>query len=143
MVAVTRFLARAAQAEPISKLATPVSKLELPTSVKTKDFFRECMRVLPWAVKNYKLEELTSVPELRSTISALFKQHSSIENPQVVDILIYKGREELEMVMLQHKQRHHLIADYIRVPAAVKREAEKRSESDLSPFLEQFYLNKR
>ena len=28
---------------------------------------------------------------------------------QVVDLLIFKGREELETYLMMHKQRHHLV----------------------------------
>ena len=54
-------------------------------------------RWIPWTVNNYKLDELTSAKELRSNLSLLFKQNAHIKNPRVVDILIYKGREELEV----------------------------------------------
>lgn len=30
--------------------------------------------------------------------------------PQVVDMLIFKGREELEVYLTLHKQRHHAVS---------------------------------
>jgi hypothetical protein len=54
-------------------------------------------RCLPWVLKNYKLEELTSVPELRANVNRLFRRNQEVATPQVVDLLIYKGREELEV----------------------------------------------
>ena len=49
-------------------------------------------------------------------MASLFKQRGAIGDPRVVDILVYKGREELESIALQHKQRHHLITDYVLGP---------------------------
>lgn len=54
-------------------------------------------RWIPWTINNYKLDELTNAQEFRSNLSLMFKQNAHIKNPRVVDILIYKGREELEV----------------------------------------------
>ena len=54
-------------------------------------------RWVPWTVRNYKLEELTDVPTLRSNLAFMFRQSAHLKDPRVVDILIYKGREELEV----------------------------------------------
>lgn len=78
-------------------------------------------RFVPWTVKNYRLDELTTPAELRANVAALFKSRGArVHDPRVVDILIYKGREELESVALQHKQRHHLITDYVLGPRAAR-----------------------
>lgn len=86
-------------------------------------------------VKNYKLEELTSVGELRSNLAKMFRQYEHVQSSEAVDLLIYKGREELEMILMQHKQRHHLIAKYVKNPALET----MNKESGQSPFLEAFY----
>ena len=52
---------------------------------------------MPWTIKNYKLDELTGPHALRSNLSFLFRQHNNVKDPKAVDILIYKGREELEV----------------------------------------------
>ena len=52
---------------------------------------------MPWTVRNYKLEELTDIPTLRSNLAFMFRQSAQLKDPRVVDILIYKGREELEV----------------------------------------------
>jgi len=57
-------------------------------------------RWVPWTIRNYKLDELTSANALRSNLSFMFKQYAHIKNPKVVDVLIYKGREELEVSSL-------------------------------------------
>ncbi|KAL3144116.1 hypothetical protein ABBQ32_003907 [Trebouxia sp. C0010 RCD-2024] len=119
-------------------LATPAAP-STTTAGKSKDFFREVCRILPWVVSNYKLDELITVRELRRNIAQQFQQHAKVTSPQVVDILIYKGREELEMVALQHKQRHHLVQQYITIPAEQKTEAVRAAA--ISPFMDRFYRN--
>jgi NADH dehydrogenase (ubiquinone) 1 alpha subcomplex subunit 6 len=116
----------------LGSLATPAEASTSPD--KARDLFREVARCLPWVVNNYKLEEITSVQELRRNCAKLFKLNANLRNPGTVDVLVYKGREELEMVLLQHKQRHHLIADYLTKPQQLL----KRQNQD-SPFLQTFF----
>lgn len=40
-------------------------------------------RTLPWVLSNYKLEEITTVRELRSNVARLFKLHSHMKNEGV------------------------------------------------------------
>lgn len=109
--------------------------------------FTQVCRFVPWAVKNYRLDELTTPAELRSHIAAHFRARGAEikgADPRVVDLLIYKGREELESVVLQHKQRHHLIGDYITGPRAVRDAAASKgggSGAGESEFLRSFYAN--
>ena len=52
---------------------------------------------MPWTIKNYHLEELTTGPELRKNVATLFRQHAGVKSPEVIDLLVYKGRGELEV----------------------------------------------
>lgn len=54
-------------------------------------------RCVPWVIHNYHLEELISGKEMRKNIAVLFRQHADVKSPQVIDLLIYKGRGELEV----------------------------------------------
>lgn len=108
------------------------------TSLKhqaAKDFFVEVCRCLPWILNNYKLEELTTVEELRRNVSSLFRKYKDVTTPEVIDLLVYKGREELEMILMQHKQRHHVITQYVHNPAMDR----MQRAPTMSPFLEAFY----
>jgi hypothetical protein len=58
-----------------------------------------------------------------------------VKDPSAIDILIYKGREELEMILMNHKQRHHLVSQYVKNPA----KDTVHKETGMSPFLEAFY----
>ncbi|EIE26072.1 hypothetical protein COCSUDRAFT_40238 [Coccomyxa subellipsoidea C-169] len=124
----------------IGRLATPAAEtLVGPVEAKIKDFYREVSRLLPWTMKNYNLDEITTLSELRKNVSLLFRQNEHITDPKVVNILIYKGREELESVALQHKQRHHLIGQFVIAPSKMR--AEMHRKRDISPFLLKFYNN--
>eukprot|EP00891_Asterochloris_glomerata_P005576 jgi/Astpho2/5576/Aster-02832 len=101
----------------IGRLATPAEASQV------------VCRVLPWVVSNYKLDELSSVRELRRNIALLFRKHSHVTAPGVVDILIYKGREELE------------ITDYVNAPKQLIQDEKRRNREALSPFMERFYTN--
>jgi len=83
------------------------------------------------------LAELTSLTELRRNVSDLIRRNELVTDPSAVEILIYKGREELEMILMNHKQRHHLVAQYVKNPALDKVKVDSKS----SEFLQSFYKN--
>ncbi len=92
-------------------------------------------RCLPYILKQYNLQELTTVGELRSNLAKMFRRYENVESSEAIDMLIYKGREELEMILMQHKQRHHMIDAYIK---NVSKDRLEKPQT-MSPFLEAFY----
>ena len=126
MAAVRRSLGLGSQ---VQHTVSPISQS------KGVEFFREVARCLPSIVKQYKLDELTSVSELRKSLAQMFRVNEGVKDPAVINLLIYKGREELEMILMQHKQRHHLIDRYIKNPSLDR----IQKPQTMSPFLEQFY----
>jgi hypothetical protein len=40
-------------------------------------------RLLPWTIKNYKLDEIVTLGELRRNVSLLFRQHANVTDPKV------------------------------------------------------------
>ena len=105
---------------------------------------QQICRFVPWAVKNYRLEDMTTPAELRGNVAALFKARPPIADPRVVDVLIYKGREELESIVLQHKQRHHLVGEYVLGPRAARKAARVAAAGvagGRSAFLDAFLKN--
>jgi hypothetical protein len=58
------------------------------------------------------LEELVTVKEMRAVVKEKFKAYKGVTDDRVVDRLIFKGREELEVYLTLHKQRHHAITEY-------------------------------
>ncbi|KAG7670505.1 hypothetical protein Ndes2526B_g00264 [Nannochloris sp. 'desiccata'] len=109
--------------------------MDSTSSSKAIAFYREVARCLPYVLKQYNLQELTTVSELRHNLTKVFRKYENVEKSTVVDLLVYKGREELEMILMQHKQRHHLISEYVKNPALDKVEKPKTMSSFLESFL--------
>ncbi len=40
-------------------------------------------RILPWTIKNYKLDEIIALADLRRNVSLLFRQHAHVTDPKV------------------------------------------------------------
>ena len=40
-------------------------------------------RLLPWTIKNYKLDEIVTLGDLRRNVSLLFRQHANVTDPKV------------------------------------------------------------
>lgn len=57
---------------------------------------------------------------------------------QVIDMLIFKGMEELENIVEHSKQRHHMIGQYVVGHHGLVQEMGTK-EQGLSPFLKNFY----
>ena len=57
------------------------------------------------------LEELVTVKERRAVVKDKFKAYTRVTDARVVDRLIFKGREELEVYLTLHKQRHHAVSE--------------------------------
>jgi NADH dehydrogenase (ubiquinone) 1 alpha subcomplex subunit 6 len=102
---------------------------------KTLQFYREVARCFPSIINQYKLGELTTLAELRRTLSEMIRKNAGVKEEGARDVLIYKGREELEMILMNHKQRHHLVRDYVKNPAMDRVEKVRVG----SAFLEKFY----
>ncbi|KAJ7556229.1 hypothetical protein O6H91_05G075300 [Diphasiastrum complanatum] len=77
------------------------------------DFFREVCRYLPSIMDRYNLYEVITPAQLRSQISAQFRKHSDVTNRKVIDLLVFKGQEELQYCLDHAKQRHHLLSTYV------------------------------
>ncbi len=166
-------------------------------------------RTLPWVISKFKLDELTTVRELQKVVERRFRENGFVRDPRVraagagacpgrlpalriltaaacatqaIDLLIFKGKEELDvraprrvlvlctvprptasqlprrvssshtapyvtsvrdaqMVQRQHKQRHHLINDYVSGPMQERAAAELEKKENLSSYMKSFYIN--
>jgi NADH dehydrogenase (ubiquinone) 1 alpha subcomplex subunit 6 len=65
-------------------------------------------RQIPWIMKNYHLDEVTTRSALRSKLASHFRRVET-DNPQVVDVLLFKGQAEAHELMAHYTQRHHLV----------------------------------
>ena len=92
-------------------------------------------REVPWIMRTYWLEEVTTPAQLRSRLANEFRR-ASTTNPAVIDVMLFKGAQELVTVMAHHFQRHHLITKFVAPEsnAIVKKTAKPQSEF-LASFL--------
>jgi hypothetical protein len=67
-------------------------------------------REIPWIMRNYQLDEITTRAALRRQLSDHFRR-TQTTNPKVIDILLFKGQAEAHEVMAHYTQRHHLVRD--------------------------------
>ncbi|KAI3851784.1 hypothetical protein MKW98_001684 [Papaver atlanticum] len=80
---------------------------------RTFDFFRSACRSIPSVMEIYNLYDVTTAAQLRSSIASQIRQNASITNPKVIDMLLFKGMEELNNIVEHAKQRHHIIGQYV------------------------------
>jgi NADH dehydrogenase (ubiquinone) 1 alpha subcomplex subunit 6 len=92
-------------------------------------------REVPWIMRTYWLEEVTTTAQLRSRLANEFRR-ASTDNPAVIDVMLFKGAQELVTVMAHHFQRHHLITKFVAPEsnAIVKKTAKPQSKF-LASFL--------
>jgi NADH dehydrogenase (ubiquinone) 1 alpha subcomplex subunit 6 len=68
---------------------------------------------VPFIQKAMKLEEIVTVREIRSVVKEKFKEYKGVTDQRAIDLLIFKGRQELETYLTLHKNRHHAITEYL------------------------------
>ena len=86
----------------------------------------------------YNLDEVTTKIALRTQLADKWRVQVGSE-PQDVDMLLFKGNEELTTVMSHHYNRHHLISKYVQ-PESNKIDA-KTSSYTRSKFVNDFLAN--
>eukprot|EP00249_Psilotum_nudum_P006613 c19931_g1_i1 orf=249-668(+) len=98
-------------------LRVPVVRPNSATLQQAKDcaleLLREACRALPTIMEIYNLHEVITLSHLRSKVVSEFRKHAGVTNAKVVDMLVFKGREELANCVGHAKQRHHLLSQYI------------------------------
>ncbi|KAI4382948.1 hypothetical protein MLD38_008839 [Melastoma candidum] len=77
------------------------------------DLFRTACRSLPSVMEIYNLDDVVTISQLRSAISSEIRRNSHVTNPKVIDMLVFKGMEELGNITEHAKQRHHIIGQYV------------------------------
>lgn len=116
----------------------PNSKSLEEARKRTFEFFKAACRALPAVMNIYNLDDVTNISQLRSTISSQIRKNAHITNPKVIDMLIFKGMEELTNIVDHAKQRHHILGQYVLGPDALAKELGKKDEG-ISDFLKKFY----
>ncbi|CAH9073162.1 unnamed protein product [Cuscuta epithymum] len=109
---------------------------------RTFEFFRMCCRSIPHIMEIYNLQDVVTPTHLRSSVASEFRRNSSITNPKVIDMLLFKGLEELKNVVDHAKQRHHIIGQYVTGRQGLTQdtvETNKDHHEPTSDFLKNFY----
>ncbi|XP_014524578.1 NADH dehydrogenase [ubiquinone] 1 alpha subcomplex subunit 6 [Vigna radiata var. radiata] len=102
------------------------------------DFFRATCRSLPSVMEIYNLYDVTSVAQLRSTVASEIRKNIGVSDPKVIDMLLFKGMEELMNVVNHSKQRHHIIGQYVVGQQGQVQDSASKDPA-ISPFLKNFY----
>ena len=102
------------------------------------DFFRLACRSIPSIIDIYNLDDVVSKSQLRSTIAAEIRKNSHVTNPKVIDMLLFKGMEELNNILEHAKQRHHMIGQYVVGHHGLVQDLDGKDQGT-SDFLKNFY----
>ncbi|KAK9283761.1 hypothetical protein L1049_012013 [Liquidambar formosana] len=105
---------------------------------RTFDFFRAACRSIPSVMEIYNLHDVTTVSQLRSTIASEIRKNAHITNPKVIDMLLFKGMEELNNITEHAKQRHHIIGQYVVGNQGLVQDFGTKDQG-ISNFLKNFY----
>ena len=78
-----------------AQVGAPVFSADLAEARnRARLFYREVCREVPWLMKTYFLEEVTTIPKLRSQLADVFRKNKS-NDKNVVDVLLFKGNQEM------------------------------------------------
>ncbi|TXG49155.1 hypothetical protein EZV62_025030 [Acer yangbiense] len=120
------------------------------------EFFRLACRSIPSIIDIYNLDEVVTKSQLRTTIAAQIRKNSQVTNPkvsfhflfvfifliviilQVIDMLLFKGMEELNNILEHAKQRHHMIGQYVTGQHGLVQDLDSKDQG-MSDFLKNFY----
>ncbi|KAJ3162828.1 hypothetical protein HDU86_003802 [Geranomyces michiganensis] len=87
-------------------VTTTISRDAADQRKRVLQLFREAMRAAPDILEMYRMPY--PVWKMRQRIREEFDKHSHVQNPQVIDILLFKGRNELIETLDQWKQDDHV-----------------------------------
>ncbi|GAB4827764.1 hypothetical protein Ancab_034650 [Ancistrocladus abbreviatus] len=102
------------------------------------DFFKTACRSLPSIMEIYNLHDVVTVSQLRSTVASEIRKNAHIDNHKVIDLLLFKGMEELGNIVEHAKQRHHILGQYVVGRQGLVQDLGTKDQG-ISPFLKNFY----
>ena len=108
-------------------------------SAEVRSFYRQVARSLPALVHKFWLNDFVTVAQLRSTVTAKFREHAAVRNPDVQKTLMHRAHNEFNMIKKRHKQRHHLLRDYVH--HGVNTQHAAKPPTSASQFLQDFNSN--
>ncbi|GJN05249.1 hypothetical protein PR202_ga22863 [Eleusine coracana subsp. coracana] len=104
------------------------------------DFFKQACRSIPTIMEIYNLEDVVTPAQLRSSIAQQIRRNQEVTNPKVIDMLLFKGMEELNNIVEHAKQRHHVIGQYVIGEQGLVKDTASKDQGG-SEFLKKFYTS--
>ncbi|KAL6582221.1 hypothetical protein OROMI_006235 [Orobanche minor] len=113
------------------------------------EFFKTACRSIPTIMDIYTLDDITSPSQLRSVISSEIRKNAHVSNTKpaasrlnsviwVIDMLLFKGTEELSNIVQHAKQRHHILGQYVLGRDGLTHDPGTKDQG-ASDFLKNFY----
>ncbi|XP_057978777.1 NADH dehydrogenase [ubiquinone] 1 alpha subcomplex subunit 6 [Malania oleifera] len=105
---------------------------------RTFDLFKSACRSIPSIMEIYNLYDVVTPSQLRTSIASQIRKNAHVTDPKVIDMLLFKGMEELDNVVQHSKQRHHIIGQYVVGQQGLVQDLSTKDPA-LSDFLKNFY----
>lgn len=86
--------------------ATSLSSSESEASMKVHALYRDALRGIGEIRKNYSIVEDAQL--VRDVIRDAFERYPHVSDTKIVDMLVFKGRQEIDEILAQWKGRHHV-----------------------------------
>mmetsp|Transcript_7536 Transcript_7536/g.13638 ORF Transcript_7536/g.13638 Transcript_7536/m.13638 type:complete len:268 (-) Transcript_7536:52-855(-) len=102
------------------KAATKLSTSREIALKHVRSLYRRALAEIPEMKKNFVLTEPESL--IRDTIKSLIMANKDVKQSKVIDLLAFKGGQELEEISRQWKGRHHIIEQIAKYEAQLARE---------------------
>ncbi|XP_072030029.1 NADH dehydrogenase [ubiquinone] 1 alpha subcomplex subunit 6-like [Amphiura filiformis] len=121
---------QAARVAAVVKAIKPIMS-QNPAEARTRvlNLYKAWYREVPHAVRNFQLD--ISVKQGRDKVREMFEKNAHIKDLRTIDLLVIKGKQELEETIYIWKQVSHLMRYF--------KESEKPLKTD---FLSKFYEGK-
>lgn len=104
--------------------STALSSNLAEASAKAVAAYRQALRGIPDMRKNFTI--LENKEFVAQCIRDLFERHEHVTDPKVVDMLVFKAKQELREIAEQWKSRHHVYGYIHRYSEKVFRENAKQ-----------------
>lgn len=101
-------------AAPMRSISTVGTSQTLEEAKKRDlDIYKQSCCALPQIMEICNNSEIIDTYELHSAISYQSRKHAGVTNPKVIDVLVFKGDEDLRSCLDHSKQQHLIIAQYV------------------------------